>query len=255
VTWTQVGTTITNPGPQTLVDSNASTQFISRSGGGNAVAGVEWYAFQLRTSLTANTRPIVDFDMSLWNGYGSASATGTEPNAIKFTGFSGTEVRVNGTGSGGSIVGAPVLNIINGGASGRNAAYVSDSVRFPKLTPVKSDLTVINLSHNEVGLVNYREPFKAITDAVLAKWPDTGILAVVQNQRKAPAANVVEHALRSSQIAALAGSQRWSLLNIADAFRKTGTPDAYVDVHGIHPTQAGYDLAALAGHPIFSAWL
>lgn len=252
-TWIQIGSTVTAAGVQTIFDSNTPTQFVARSGAANATGGaIEYYGFQIYNSLASGARPVVHFNTDQWNGYGSYQVANA-PSA-QFTDFVGNTVQAVATGATGAVVGAPVLYVLNGAVAGQAIAYANDGTRFPILTPVTSDLAFINFSHNEIGTIDYRAPYKQLADAILAKWPDTGIVATIQNQRKAPAANIAEHAIRSGRIASLAGSQRWAVIDIAGIFAASGNPNTLVQADGIHPEQAGYDLAATKAESIFTQW-
>ena len=252
-TWTQMGADVVNSGVQTIFDGNARTQFVGRGGAANAVGGAaEYYALQVFTSLDATARPVVDIETSQWNGYGS-TLRAANGNEAKFNDFAGNVVEIDGTGTTGAMVGAPVVTLLNSTAPGQNIAYGSNATRFPKLTPLKSDLTIINYSHNEVGLVNYSAPYKALVDSVKAKWPETGIIAWIQNVRKAPAANIIEHAIRTGQIRSLAAASRWATV---DAFALTAQDPSLVSPDGIHPGDAGYnEIREKLVKPLFSAWL
>ena len=264
VSWTQFGTTITNTGIQSVFDSNAATQFIGRSGAGNSTGGaVEYYAFQLRSGIGNNVRPVIDLDVALWNGFGSNARAGGA-NIAQFTDFVGNTVQIDGTGQGGTMTGSPCIFFLNGCVSGSAISYASDSVRFPKLTPIQSDLCFINYSHNEGGTVYYRTVFKQLADNVLGKWPDCGIIATVQNKRYSPAVNITEHQIRGDQIAGLAAAQRYGLVNAFKILEATGNQQQYINTDGIHPTiastaQPGYgpgaDVIRDGAWPLFSAWL
>lgn len=251
--WTQIGTTVVNAGVQSIYNGTAPTQLNARGGAGNSTGGaIQYYGLKVFLNLTATTRPAIDFDTALWNGYGSNATVGS--NIAQFTDFVGNVVQVDGTGQGGAMSGAPVLFVLNGAVSGQTISYANDGTRFPKLTPNPADLVFINYSHNEVGLIDYRTPYVTLTDAIIAKWPDAGIVATIQNQRKSPAANIVEHAIRGDEIASLAGSRRWAVVDARGYFAATGTPDTYVSSDGIHPTQPGYDLIAAQAQRLFTTW-
>ncbi|MEW1933131.1 SGNH/GDSL hydrolase family protein [Rhodococcus sp. NPDC079359] len=252
VTYTQIGTTITNAGVQSIFDAATDTQLNSRGGNGNSTGGaIEYYGMRVWSSLaTATARPGIDFRTAQWNGFGSLGTS-----AASFLDFVGNTVQVRGTGNTGSMVGAPVLYVMNGAVAGQAIAYANDATRFPILTPLVSDLAFINYSHNEIGLIDYRPPYKQLADALVAKWPDAGIVATIQNQKKSPASNIIEHAIRGGKISALAGSQRWAVVDIAGTFAATANPDALVQSDGIHPTDEGYSLAAAEAELVFTNWL
>lgn len=246
--WTQIGSTVTNVGVQSIFDATTATQINSRGGTANSTGGaIEYYAFQLYTSLTANARPVIDLETGQWNGFGTLGSS-----SAQFVDFVGNTVQVNATGTTGAMAGAPVLTLLNGCVPGQNIAYANDATRQPKLTPLPSDLAVINFSHNEVGSVAYRVPYKQLADALIAKWPDVGIIANAQNPRKAPATNIVEHSIRVDQINALAASQGYALI---DAYNTLAADMNLVLADGIHPTDAGYDAIRDVAYKLFNAWI
>lgn len=238
-TWTQIGATVTSTAGA-IFDAATATQFPSRGGSGNStIPAVEFYALQVFTTIAANTSPpVIDIDVALWNGFGSLGAA-----SAAFTDFVGNTVTANGTGQTGTMSGAPVLYVLNGGASGQAIAYANDGTRQPKLTPVPSDLCFVVFGHNEVGTVAYRAPYKQLADALIAKWPDVGIVAVIENPRFSPAANITEHAIRNDAIASLASSQQqYTAIDTYKLFELLSSPSSFVSADGIHPTAAGYTL-------------
>jgi lysophospholipase L1-like esterase len=255
-TFTQIGSTVTNSGTQTIFDGTAATQFNARGssdgsgtgGTGNSTGGaVQYFGLKVFTSVTAGARPVIDYDTAQWNGYSSGAGSWTD--------FVGNTVQATGSGQTGTMQGAPVLYVLNGAVSGQTISYANDGTRFPKLVPLAADAAVINFSHNEVGLVAYRTPYKQLADAIVVVGPDTGIVATVQNQRVSPATNITEHAIRGDQIRALAASQRHALVDVAAAFTATGDVDANVDTDGIHPNTDGYVVATAEFVSLFNAYI
>ncbi|WP_427006392.1 hypothetical protein [Pseudarthrobacter sp. H2] len=67
--------------------------------------------------------------------------------------------------------------------SGQTVSYANDATRQPKLASISSDLAVINFSHNEQNNVSYRAGYEQLADALVAKWPDLGIIATTEATR------------------------------------------------------------------------
>ncbi|WP_460775999.1 SGNH/GDSL hydrolase family protein [Microbacterium sp. GXF7504] len=265
--WTQLGTAVSNTGTRTIFDGTAATQLNGRGaadgtgtgGSANSTGGaVEWYGMTVWNTVTATARPVIDFETAQWNGYGTLGSS-----SAQFTDFVGNTVQVTGTGATGAMQGAPVLYVLNGAVSGQIISYANDAGRFPKLVPFGPDIAVINFSHNEVGLIAYRTPYKQLADAILTLNPDAGIVATAQNQRYSPATNIVEHAIRGDRIRGLAASQRYALVDVWAAFAETGHAQSLVQSDGIHPTlpgtpadgSSGYEVAAAEFESIFDEWI
>jgi len=257
--WTALGTQIAGAGATSIFDSTTATQFSGRGGISNSTGGaVEYHNLQVLSTI-GGTVPVIDLETCLWNGYGSNGSTASCYD------LAGNTVTINGTGQTGGMQGGQQLYFLNGCVSGTAISYANDSTRFPKLTPLPVDVCFINFSHNEVGSVAYRAPYKQLADAILAKWPDCGIIATIQNQRYSPTTNLTEHQIRGGQIASLAASQRYGMVNAWKILDATGTQQQYVNAaDGIHPTiastvTAGYspgaDVIRDGAWPLFSAWL
>src|SRR6266498_1495607 len=249
--WVAIGAPVVTAGVTSIFDSTVATQFNSRGGAGNTAAAIEYYAFQLFSSLVAGSRPVIDLDTAFWNGYGSNLRAGGS-NIAQYTDFVGNTVQIDGTGQTGAMVGSPTLILLNGSVSGQAIAYSNDVTRFPRQTPTPSDLAIINYSHNEVSTVFYRTVYKQLADAIIAKWPDVGIIATAQNPRKSPAANITEHAIRIDQVNALAASQGYGLV---DSYNTLAPHMELVSSDGIHPTDIGYDTISNKAYGLFSPWL
>lgn len=234
VTWTQIGTTVTTAGTTSIFDGTSTTQFNGRGSTANGTgamgaAGAEYHHLVVIPGLT-NGAPVVDLVTGIWNGLGTGG----------FNDFAGNVVTVGG--STGSIAGAPICMVMNGSASGQAIAYSNDATRFAKQTPFPCDVSYISYGHNEGSTLAYRTAYKQLIDALVAKWPDTGIVAVAQNPKLSPATFISNHAVRAAVIASLAVSQRHGLLDVFRALQSLGSFAAYVDAaDGIHPTTLGYE--------------
>jgi hypothetical protein len=240
VTWTQLGITRTSAGATTVFDSTVATQFVGRSGGGLSIQADLYEAIVMSGIDGARVIHIV--------------ADAIPSIGSTFTDLVGNTVTI--AGSTATRSGALALTLFNASVSGQAIAYANDGTRFPKLTPVQQDLTFISFSHNEGSTLAYRTPYKTLTDALIAKWPDVGIISVLQNPRTAPTGNIIEHAVRGEQIRALSGSQRFDVVDAYEAFmtdpRGLGV---LVSGDGIHPTQVGFDLWRDTAKAPFAAWM
>lgn len=165
-------------------------------------------AFRLCNTLNAPAQPVVAFDMSLWSGSGT-NFNYAGANVIKFSGFSGTEGRVEGTGNRRFRPGLPGAEHHQRRRVRPRRSLLLERHAVPEAPAcgVRPDghqpLTQRGGPDRIPGTA-----IQTLGEAILAKWPDSGILAVVQNQRNAPALNITERAIRSSHVAGLAGSQR-----------------------------------------------
>jgi hypothetical protein len=104
----------------------------------------------------------------------------------------------------------------------------------------------------------HRTAYKTLGDALIAAWPDVGVVAVTQNPQLSPqtAAQIAAHATRNRQIVSLAMAQRYGLV---DTYRAMVDDPrgvaALVDTDGVHPTQMGSDLWRDVAKGLFAPWL
>lgn len=240
-TWTQIGTTVTTTGTTSVFDSTEPVQLNGRSGTAGGFDGATYYGLRVLDGI--NGPCLVDIDFAPYAGVGST-----------FPSFTGQTVTIGGTN--GTFAGGPTLSILNGSASGQNVTYHSDTTRFARIAPHPVDLTYIAHSHNAASDVDYRPDVKALTDKVLAAYPDSGLVLVAENPRQAPAANQTEHAIRVAQVVAFAQSQGFGVMDVWRAF--VDHPDgvaALTAADGIHPNATGYTVWAELAEAGLAAWL
>lgn len=230
-TWNALGTPVTVAGVTSIFASTQSQQFISRGGGGSTVPGT-FYHLKVFNGLGAVRVPIVDLDLDSIPLGGSSTMT--------FTDYTGNVWTMAGTTD--TRLGAPGLAVFNGSTPGKAIAWSSDSTRFPLQSPYPSDLAFISYSHNEGGgNINYRPGYKALTDLILARWPDAGIVAVSQNPKVTPVVTqlILDHTVRAGVVASFAASQRFAYADVMRAFNAVGAASLTDPADGVHPTTAG----------------
>lgn len=149
--------------------------------------------------------------------------------------------------------GSPTLRIINASKAGQNMAYLSASSRLARLTPdYGQSIALFATSHNEVeysGAAQWSTPYASWVNAVLARIPLAAPVAVIQNPHTSAWANETaygeSHKLRMDELRALAGRNRWGMLDLYRAFILDARGVAgLVSSDGLHPTQTGYAYSA-----------
>jgi hypothetical protein len=149
--------------------------------------------------------------------------------------------------------GAPTLMLVNASRSGTALSYHTASPRLGVETANYGQQVVIfNDSHNEgsvSGPGGWIGPYRAWVAAVLARLPLAAVAVVLQNPHTAAWANEAaygySHQLRLDELRQLAAAQRWSILDLFEAFTNDSRGLAVlVQADGLHPTQPGYALAA-----------
>jgi lysophospholipase L1-like esterase len=234
VAWTQLGSTVTNAGVTSIFDGTSGTQFVGFNGStfGGGVApnvSVEFLGLQIFPGLTG-VAPVVDLDFGQYNGY-SAS----------WVDHCGNTVSAN-VGALGTISGAFSFEVYNASASGTAVAYSYDAARFAKQAVGTVQLAFVNYGHNDALVNAYRTPYKTLTDLIVAKWTDVGVVCVAQNGEVTPrsAGEIATQAIRMQQIVDLAASQGFQLVDAFDALQATdATLVSLMSVDGVHPNAAG----------------
>jgi hypothetical protein len=244
-TWTALGTAVTAGGVTSIFDNTARLQAIGRVNAHlTAPAAMTIYRLQVLSGI--NGTVVADLDVTNMVNTGTP-LVGPGGNVWTAGSFA--------AGSAGVLRGTPTLALFNGSTPGKAIAYSNDSTRFAKQTAVGSlDLAFISYSHNEGYITAYRAPWKQLADALVAKFPEVGIVASTQNPELAPmtADQIAVHASRNATIRALAASQGYALVDAFDAFVRSGNVAALTNVDGIHPNQAGSDLWAAQVAPLFA---
>lgn len=179
VTWTQLGTTTTTAGAITPFSPSNANLTIGGRGGGSGLPGKIYEVHMLNAENGADLVPPLP-------GSWPMTPTGTPM----------------------SIVGAPVLTLVNGSYSGANAAILSDSTRLAKMTPnYGQKIAFISDSHNEGGLVDaaFIATYDALVEAVRTRLPGVPMVLLTQNPENG-ATNQVAHAAR-----------RWNIVTYGQA--------------------------------------
>lgn len=189
VAWTILGSPVTVAGVTLIFASTQTQQFICRGGGGSA--GPATYNHrQVFNGLGRVRVPIVALNLDALPLGGGATLTFTDYTGNLWTIYASTDTRGGARG----------LVMFNASTPRAQIAWSSDSTRFPKKSPYPSDLAIVSSSHIQGGaIIDYRPPYKALTDLILARWPDAGIVAVSQSPKVAPGvANLItDHAVRA----------------------------------------------------------
>lgn len=229
--WTQLGDTVTVAGVTSIHNGTAATQTpgVNSAVLGNVGTTVDILGLRVFPDL-AGLAPVVDIDLGDYDG-----------TATSFVDALGNTVTV--TGSTGTLSGAYNLAVFNASTLSQAVTYSSDGTRFTQQTPSTIHLAFVNYSHNDASTGStYRTAFKALTDLLLAKWPDIGIVAVSQNPEVAPrtAAQIAAHKNRQMVIFDYAASQGFATVDAFGEFtREDPTGATLVAADGAGVTAAG----------------
>lgn len=226
--WTQLGATITTAGTTGHFDNTNGLEIGARTGGADRMPPGKVYAAELRNGIDG---PIV---ASIDLGDFTAGTT--------MDGGTGEAWGVNGTPVMG---GARNVTVLNGSIGGQTIAYSIDNTRFPKQIPRTPALLFISYGHNEGATKQYIPAYRSFIDKARTTYPGVGIVCMTQNPRKAPAAFIVEHAIRNRQIAQVARIDGHDLGDVYRAWINAGSPPAWFNADGIHP-EVGAGRAAVA---------
>ena len=227
VTWTTVGTS-SLVGTTSIFNSTATMQFVGRYGGNISSLGknFRFYAMEVFASLTeADMRASVDC------GVIPTQTSAATPYSTSFNDDTGRASTVTYNAS--TLVGSPRLCFFNGSVGGTTISYASDPTRYTKLFAGTPSFVLINYSHNETSDVDYAPNYTALTDLIEAEFVSAAIYPVLQNKRYSPATFREEHEIRLQQIAVLAGSKSWGLVD-----HYSYVSSGYMKADGIHPDPA-----------------
>lgn len=217
VTWSQLGTTVTTAGATTIYNPLPTAGY--QIGGINNAPAIytKVYAVDIRDGDTGpSIFPIVP---DLWSPYGNGTAA--------------------------TIVGAPVLTIVNGAHPGANISYLGNATRLPKMVPQYGQLvTFLSDSHNESWITSgqWGTLYKTWVDQVRTKLPGSGICLMTQNPETTAAIYNQVHASRRYNILALK-SAGYDVLDIWQQFIDAGFPGSLM-ADSVHPNTAGSTLWA-----------
>lgn len=213
VTWTQHGTTVTTAGAiQPFEPTNAPIDL----GGRGGAAGLTGKYYEVQVLAGENGPNTVPQLPGLWSVNTSAGTPAT-------------------------LVGAPVLTLVNGSHPGAALAYLNDATRRPKMLPqFGQEVTFLSESHNEAGTVDaaFLTAYNAWAAAVQARLFGVPLVLVTQNPQNG-SATAAAHAARRGNLMRYAASQRLDLLDTFKAFLDDprGLPALMADP--IHPNSEG----------------
>lgn len=228
-TWTQLGTDRVGSGTTSIFANNNAVEIGSRNTGTIDLWPGKVYAAEIRNGINGKVVASPDLDMAFPAGVTS------------FKDAEGNVWTVNGSVTVGN--GSPGVLILNSSAPGQAISYSTNPTRFDLQTPIEPILAFISYGHNQGATVSgWQSTYEGLASQLRTKYPNVGVVCVTQNPRKSPASNITPHAQRNNIIAVLAAKNGFGLVDVYRAFMETGNPDAFVDVDGIHPNQAGSDL-------------
>lgn len=142
--------------------------------------------------------------------------------------------------------GSPMILILNASHPGALLSYSSDLSRFNLQTPLESILNFISYSHNEGYKVDYENEYESFINQILTKYTNSFPICIAQNPQKNSDSNEYEHpyhhGVRCAIITALAIKKGWGIIDVYNAFIKTGIQDDLINADGVHPTAIGFDL-------------
>jgi hypothetical protein len=230
VTWSTVGSAATGATITALFDSTSPVTVGGRGSSASLAGPFSGNVFEVYVyrGLTQSDPVAISFDASLYN------------SGNFFTGADGLVWTAEGTVT--ITAGAPFLQVMNGSIPGGVISYMDDATRRAALNAAPADVTIVNLGHNDhaTTLANY----STLVANILAINPHTSIVVCRQNPQHSTATNYLSHNRQQQRLAQLAARQNWGVIDAFSAFVDTDTPDTYVEVAGVHPTVAGYQLWA-----------
>lgn len=147
--------------------------------------------------------------------------------------------------SGAVVVGAPVLNFVNGSMPGADVAYFSDVTRFPKMSPkgVATNLVILSCSHNDGDKrdADYLVLWDAWLVLLRARHPYATLALSTQNPETLPNATWLFHQIRRRVLMQWAANNRLPVIDAWGAFLADGRAIALLTnpADGIHPLPAG----------------
>lgn len=227
-TWTQLGATVTTAGVTSIFDSTSTLALGTREGTVEMLVG-KVYAFELRSGLDGIL--VASFYAGNWPRLGSTIPSVTTETWTLL--------------SAAAVLGAPQVTVLNGSVPGMTLSYSNDATRFPKLTPLESALAFINYGHNDSASATLTADYKTLADAIVAKYPTSGIVAVTQNPQTAPrtATQIANQVRAMGRVRSLAGAQKWLIIDAFRAITDAGGGSTYVNAaDGVHTTPAGSNL-------------
>lgn len=218
VTWTEIGSSITNTGGATSIFNNPAQEYEI---GGRGSTGDLWagkvYEVQIRDGIDGkitNPQPITSWMPRVASG-GFVPAT---------------------------FGGGPTLYVINGSHPGASLTYLADATRHPKMVhPYAGSLNFQSCSHNDgssfgAAYVAARDAWQALTDA-RAVGSQTAVLT--QNPEVTPieSPSIHAHAQRRKLLAAWAARKGLVLVDIYGRFlANPGGAAPLLQADGVHPT-------------------
>lgn len=144
--------------------------------------------------------------------------------------------------------GSPEVLTFNGSHPGSVLSYADDNTRFPKMTPVASDLTIVNYGHNEsTEGPSWATAIDTFLGRVRTTSPMSAVMLSIQNPQRTSATNPYRHARRCQALRNYAAIKGLASVDAWQAFTDVVTWPVDLMTDDVHPNATGYDLwAALA---------
>lgn len=223
--WSDLGRRVPGPAAAGTFPTRADLGVGALPDGADPLVGKLFY---VEVRAGAGGPPVAIVDLGL--------ATGGAP---RFRDLLGNDVTLIGSPP---LAGAPVLAVYNASVPGQTAMYPLERDRLTSLTPVPADVAFLNFGHNHGTALTMRIPYRSLTDAIEARWPEARLVVVTQNPQTAPrtAEQVAAQEARMTDLVAWTKTNRFGLV---DAYTPmAAAPQGMVAQDGIHPSAAGVRL-------------
>ena len=224
--WTQLGTSIVTAGVTSVFASTADIHIGSRNSSQPLIGRI--YRLFVKNGINGAVVASPDFGQA-------------HPSIVTtFSDLEGNAITKTGTISWG--LGSPCVILANASVSGQTAAYFNNGTRFALVTAHEMALQFVSLSHNEMTTVDYTT-IKTLIAAIVAKYPNVGMVLCAQNPQQAPLVYLDHHAIRCGQVAQYAAVMDYGLVDVFAVFKALGDFSGYM-ADGAHPNAAGTALWA-----------
>ena len=215
ISWTQIGTTITQAGVIVLKDQVAAGfQYkLGSQGAATNVTSVKIHEVQIRDGIGGPT--VAPRNPDGWGGYGAGATC--------------------------PLVGAPILTVVNGAKPGADIAYLDESTRRLKLTPDYSQsLAILSCSHNQGQMAgrSWYATYSAWVANVKARL-GSGITALTQNPQTAAALDPASQARRRLDLLGFAKPLGIDVIDTFSAFISHAGWEADYMADTVHPNSTG----------------
>lgn len=148
-----------------------------------------------------------------------------------------------------TIVGAPVLSILNGSIPGAGLSTFSNATRMSYMSLDYDQTTaILSVSHNEAAATGPAELtiYGTVLSGIKTALPFANVIVFTQNPRTSPANNVREHSIRRKELLGWCMQNKYSIVDAFSGFYldSRGLAALVNNSDGIHPTTDGSALWA-----------